>query len=162
MAWTKRALVEQAFNEIALAGYVFDITPEELQACLNRLESMMATWSAQGLTLPYAFADDGSLDASSGLPMVATEAVYLALAQRTAASKGKALPASLNVSAREAKNALLSWLAHQDLQEQQLPNGTPRGAGQKSWRGTQRPFFDVPDTNPLQPSDNGGLSILGG
>jgi hypothetical protein len=30
MGWTKRALVTEAFGELALAGYDFDLSPEEL------------------------------------------------------------------------------------------------------------------------------------
>ena len=29
MGWTKREYVEQAFEEIGLASYVFDLTPEQ-------------------------------------------------------------------------------------------------------------------------------------
>ena len=159
--WTKGQLVNEAYGELALAHYVFDLSPEELQAGLTRLESMMATWAARGMTLPYAFSEDGDLDAPSGLPLLANEAVFLALAQRIAAGKGKVLSPTTMAAARDAYSALASWVAHQDLQEQQLPAGTPRGAGQKSWRGTQRPFFNTPDTNPIQASDSGGLTLPG-
>lgn len=160
MASTKRQIVEQAFEELALASYAFDLSPEELQAALQRLDALMATWSAQGMRLPYAFG--GELDTDSGLPAVANEAVYLALAQRIAAGKGKMLPVSLNIAARDAKSALLTLLAHQQMVEQQMPDGMPRGAGQKTWRGTQRPFFNAPDTKPLQTADDGGLNFTGG
>jgi hypothetical protein len=159
MAWTKRKLIEQSFEELALASYVFDITDEELQSALNRLESLMATWLGMGLALPYMFSDDGNLDASSGLPLLANEAVYLTLAQRIAASKGKSCPPSLSAAARAAYGALLSWSARQAVREQQQPNGMPRGAGQKSWRSTQRPYFNQPDASPVQLADDGGLSF---
>ena len=32
MAWTKRQIVTQAFEEIGLASYVFDLEPEQLRA----------------------------------------------------------------------------------------------------------------------------------
>ena len=40
MGWTKRQFVTQAFEEIGLASYVFDLTPEQLQSALRRLDAM--------------------------------------------------------------------------------------------------------------------------
>ena len=37
MGMTKRQYVDQAFTEIGLAGYVFDITPEEMNTALRQL-----------------------------------------------------------------------------------------------------------------------------
>lgn len=162
MTWTKGQFVDRAYEELALAGYEFDISPEEKQSGLSKLESLMATWSAQGMTLPYSFSEDPNQNETSGLPLVANEAVYLALAQRIAASKGKSLNPSTQAAASEAKSSLLTWLMHQQVQEQQQPNGMPRGAGQKTWRSTQRPFYSEPDTNPLQTSGSGGLTLPGG
>ena len=48
MGWTKRQFVAQAFEEIGLASYVFDLTPEQLQSALRRLDTMMAAWNALG------------------------------------------------------------------------------------------------------------------
>mgnify|MGYP003525752305 CR=1 FL=1 len=53
MGWTKRQFVTQAFEEIGLAAYVFDLTPEQLQSALRRLDSMMASWNAKGIRLGY-------------------------------------------------------------------------------------------------------------
>jgi hypothetical protein len=54
MSWTKRQLIEQAFAELALAGYDFDLSPEEMQGALVRLDSMIATWTSRGVRLSYA------------------------------------------------------------------------------------------------------------
>jgi len=53
MGWTKRQFVTQAFEEIGLAAYVFDLTPEQLQSALNRLDSMVASWNAKVIRLGY-------------------------------------------------------------------------------------------------------------
>ena len=104
MTWTRRMIVEQAFDELALAGYIFDLTPEELQSCRRRLDTMIAAWAGNGVQLSYAYSDDANaLEQQSGLPMVDLEAVYLNLAVRTAASSGSrsspAWSASRNTSA---------------------------------------------------------------
>lgn len=164
MGWTKRQLIEDAFGELALAGYVFDLSPEELQAALRRLDTMMATWGSQGLQLGHAASatpDGSDLDQDSGIPLEAVEAVYMGLAVRLAASKGKALASSTLRTAKAAFDALMSRAASADVQEQQLASGTPRGAGRKPWRTIHRPFVPTPDVSPLQGSTDGGLTFTG-
>jgi hypothetical protein len=160
MAYTKRQIVEQAFEELALAGYVFDLSPEELQAGLRRLDTMMATWEGKGVRVGYPIPgspDESDLDQSSGLPDGAVEAVYLNLAVRLAASFGKVLSPETKRVAREAYDTLL-WPAAQPI-EQQLPNTLPRGTGNKPWRTNNAPFFPRPDNSPLGITQGGDLSI---
>lgn len=164
MGWTKRQIVEKAFSTLALAGYVFDLDPEELDDALTSLDTMMASWSALDITCGYAFGtspDDTDLDQDSGLPLVAVKAVYLALAIDVAATKGKQLRPSTIFGARQAKDALLAWVARQQLRPQQYRSGLPAGAGNKAWTTWPRPFLSTPDTSPLQIADDGGLSFTG-
>ncbi|MCA3151814.1 MAG: hypothetical protein ING77_11610 [Rhodocyclaceae bacterium] len=160
MAWTKRQIVEQAFEELALAGYVFDLTPEELQSGLRRLDTMMATWEGKGVRVGYPIPsnpDESDLDQSSGLPDKAVEAVYLNLAIRLAASFGKVLGPDTKRSAREGYDTLL-WAAAQPI-EQQQPDTLARGAGNKPWRTNNQPFFPRPDDSPLGITQGGDLQI---
>lgn len=161
----KGEIISQAFAELAIAEYEFDVSPEEKQAALVRLDAMMASWDAEGLSVPYAFAADsgtGSLDDESGLPQIANEAAYTELAIRTAASKGKVAPVTLRASAARAKAALSSAIVRGRMQQQQLSSWTPRGAGQKPWRQTQQPFLSPPDTSQVKLADDGGGLSLGG
>lgn len=161
--WTKRQLIVQAFAELALAGYEWDITPEEEQAALQRLDTMMATWLAEGLVLGYAMsltADGSSLDDDSGLPLVAVEAAYMGLSQRIAAGKGKALPTSSKATAKAAKDAVVSWLAAGSMPTQQLAAGMPVGAGSRGWRRNNRPFVSTPDKGPLRQDGDGGIDFV--
>jgi hypothetical protein len=168
MSWTKGDIVRQAYEELAIAGYVYDLTDDELLAGLRRLDTMMATWASQGLRVSYTAnaAPDGSqLTDASGLPLAAVEAVYLGLAVRLAASKGKQLAASTKTTAKAAFDALLARQAAEDVREQQTRSGVPAGAGNKSL-GTLRPhpYLTNPDTDPLRISSGGGLDLtnLGG
>lgn len=164
MSWTKRQLIAEAFAELALAGYAFDIDPEEEQGALRRLDTMMATWGSQGLQLGYAFGtspDDSDLDQAAGIPLEAVEAVYLALAIRIAAGKGKTLAATTTRTAKAAFDALMSRAASAQVQEQQLASGTPRGAGRKPWRTVNAPFVPIPNVDPLQNTTDGGLNFSG-
>ena len=160
--WTKLQIVTDAFGEIALAGHVFDLEPEELQQGARRLEMMLANWETRGVTLRYAYDSNPSaieLDAVSGLPDYAIEPVVLNLAKRIAAAFGKALSQQQMQDARDSFNALLKAAAFPP--QMQLPSGMPRGAGAKPWR-TLRPFFNAPSSTPLSVSDGGDLDILRG
>jgi hypothetical protein len=164
MSWTKRQLIADAFGELALASYDFDIGPEEELAALRKLNTMLATWSAQGLQLGYiqnASAIVEDLDEPSGLALYAVEAVVQQLAVRIAASKGKALASSTLRTAKAAYDALISRLAAEQVQQQQLAAGTPRGAGRKPWRTINQPFTPSPNTSPLQSAADGGLTFAG-
>lgn len=161
MAWSKAQLIAEAFGELALQGYVFDISPEEQQTALRRLDTMMATWEARGIRVGYTTPtspDESDVDADSGLPDSAVEAVYLNLAIRLASGYGKAVTVETKKAAREGYDVLL-WAAAQPIR-QQLPSTMPRGAGNRIWRNSQRPFFPAPDTNPLQANAGHDLDIL--
>lgn len=163
--WSKRQIVEAAFNELAIASYVFDLTPEEMQAAVVKLDAQMATWAALDINVSYAFGltpDDTSLDMDSGVPLYAIEAVFLNLAIKISASKGKPPPQSTKVSAKAAYDAMLVVVAKAQLQQQQQPSGMPRGAGAKDWRDSStQPFFQTPDTAPLTIGSDGGLDFNG-
>jgi hypothetical protein len=164
VGWTKRNLVEKAFSTLALAGYVFDLDAEELDDALTSLDTMMATWAAQDINCGYAFGtspDDTDLDMQSGLPLVAVKAAYLNLAIDIAATKGKQLQPSTRRGAAQAFSSLMSWVARQQLQQQQFRSGLPAGAGNKPWRYINRPFLPTPDTSPLQLAADGGLELTG-
>lgn len=159
--WTKRDIITEAFAELSLAGYEFDIQPEEEQTALRRLDTMMATWEARGIRLGYALPaspDDSDPDQDSGLPDGATEAVYLNLAVRLAPGFGKVLAGDTRKAARDAFEPLL-WAAAAP-REQQLPQVLPRGAGNKALRRTGNPFNPPPDGSPLRAAGNGDLDIL--
>jgi len=161
MAWTKRQLVAEAFAELSVAGWEFDLEPEEEETALRRLDTMMATWAAKGVNVGYKFpasADDSDLDDDSGLPDSACETVYLNLAIRLAPGFGKAISAETKKNAREGYDTLLIGAATPS--QQQLPDTMPRGAGNKPWRTANQPFFPPPDDDPLQIGSNGNLEIL--
>lgn len=163
MSWTKKKLVEHAYDELALSGYVFDLSPEEYAYAARKLESMIAMWGADGLPLPYALdaSDEPDLDAESGLPLVATSAVYLGLAKIIAASKGKQLSPGTLAAAYEAKNALIGLEVGRNVGQQQQKAGMPLGAGRKSWGYYGSPFATEPDTDPLRIEGGGGLEFNG-
>lgn len=157
--WTKRQLVDKVFAELALAGYVYDIDPEEQQDAASTLEMMVAGWIPDGISLPFNFAADSSsidLDADSGVPLVHIRTVYCGAAIAFASSKGKTVRAQTQKAFGDGYSRLLRAAAMPP--EQQLRT-MPIGAGAQSWRTTDNPFTTSPDTSPLQVGEDGGLNL---
>lgn len=157
MGWTKRQFVEQAFEEIGLAAYVYDLTPEQLQSALRRLDAMMAGWGANSIRIGWPMPstpDASDLDADTKVPDVANEAIYLNLALRMAPGFGKVLSPDTKADADAAYSNLLNQTAA-PTPERQFPNTLPRGAGTKPWRSfNSNQFVKTPDDPLLAGEDN--------
>jgi hypothetical protein len=159
MGWTKRQFVEQAFDEIGLANYVFDLQPEQLQSALRRLDTMIATWNALGIRLAYPLPSspqDSDLDQETEVPDSAYEAIYTNLAIRIAPSFGKQVAIEVKVAAKQAYDVLLQRATAPI--EKQLPRSMPAGSGNKPWR-IDDPFV-APPQNPVQTGSEGYLEPL--
>lgn len=160
MSWTKRQLVDAAFEEAGYASYAgYDIDPGLLEAGLRRLDAMMALWNSSGIRVGYPLPDSPSasnLDDDSGLPDRAIEAVYANLAMRIGPPIGKTLPAETRMAARAGYAELLKRAAMP--QEQQFPDTLPAGAGNKPWRYND-PFVEMP-SDSLTVGPDGPLDDL--
>lgn len=159
MGWTKQQLVQEAFAEIAMAGYTFDLNPEEMETGLRRLDTMLATWNGKGIRLGYPLPsspDTSSLDQDSNLPDMAIEAVYLSLAISMAPGFGKMVTQDTRIRAKQAYDSLIARAAMPP--EQQFRSGLPRGAGGKSWRGARSPFLPGP-TDPIAAGGDGPIDF---
>lgn len=158
MSWTKRQFVIQAFEEIGFASYQFDLEPEQLQAALRRLDSMMATWNGIGLRLGYPIPtspENSDLDEETLVPDAANEAIYMNLALRIAGTVGKQVMPTTLAIARKSYSDLLLKIAQP--MEKQFPGTLPSGAGNKPWRD-DNPFLDRP-TDPVTTGGDGPLEF---
>ena len=145
MGWTKREFVTQAFDEIGLTSYAFDLTPDQMQSALRRLDTMIAAWNALGIRLGYPLPSnpqDSDLDEQTNVPDSSNEAIYTNLAIKLAPSYGKQVMPDTKMTAKESYNTLLSRAAMPI--EQQLPGTMPSGAGNKPWRNYDTPFLRRP------------------
>lgn len=159
MSWTKRQFVVQAFEEIGLASYVFDLSPEQMDSALRRLDSMMAAWNAKGIRLGYPIPgnpQDSSLEEKTGVPDSANEAVYMGLAVRLAPGFGKVVSPDTKSAAKQGYDTLLSRAAMP--MEQQLPGSMPAGAGNKPWCKNDGPFL-TPPVDPLLAGQDGEIEF---
>lgn len=150
MSWTKRQFVEEAFAEIGVASYVYDLEPEQLQRALRRMDSMMAMWNAKGIRVGYPIPsspENSSLDNETNVPDRANQAIILNLAVQIGPGFGKQISQDTRIAAKNAYDILLSSAA-QPLPKQ-FSSTTPLGAGNKSW-GTNRDNFFPRPVDPLQ------------
>jgi len=154
MSYTKGELVQAALEEIGIASYEFDISPEQIDSGVSRLDAMMGSWTGLGINLsfPIAKGKNSNSDTDSNIPDSAYEAVVTNLAIRMAPSYGKAVSLDTRDIARRSYNILLKIFAQP--REVQL-NKMPLGAGYKAseTRFTYSPkeeyLKDVDDTVDL-------------
>lgn len=163
MAYTKRQLLEAAFEEIGIASFVFDVSPDEQVSALRRLDAMMATWGGPGIGIRIGYAATSNPKASdpdqdSGIPDWAAEAVWLNLALRLSAGYGKPLGKSTTAAAKMAYDALLASVAGEIPQIQPMGN-LPIGAGYKRRRAPS-PFVSPP-ADRLTTGQDGELTFNG-
>ena len=147
MGYSKRQFVTAAFEEIGLASYVFDLSSEQLDSALRRLDSMMASWNGKGLRLSYPLPgspENSDIDAESSVPDFANEAIILNLATRLAPSMGKLVPIETKAAAKQALDVVLLRFAFP--LEKSLPNTMPAGAGTKPWRRDNAFLYPVQPT----------------
>ena len=144
---TKREIIAQGLEEIGLAEYDFDASPEEVDSFLRRLDRMAAQWDGVGVRAGYNFA--GGLDDDAGIPDTVVDSFAQNLAIRMAPSFGKAVSQDTKANAAMAYHAMLTTLAHRP--QTPYPAQMPIGTGNK--RGVlDRQYFgpntgEVPDLN---------------
>jgi hypothetical protein len=160
VGYTKRQLIEDAFDEMGLPAYVFELAPEQLQTALRRLDTMMAEWDLRGLRLGFPLGGPTSSDisADTGLPLGAVPAVVTNLAIRLAPSHGKTVAPETKSDARIYLNTLMTYAAFPN--EYQWQSTLPLGAGNKPWRWLQT-FAAKPQAKDL-PTPVVGMTFDGG
>lgn len=159
MGWTKRQFIEQAFDEIGLAPYTFDLTADQLQSALRKLDSMMAMWNAKGIRLGFplpASPNNSDLDTDTLVPDSAIDAICLNLAMKIAPSFGKGISLETRSGAKAAYDAML--LRFSMPMEMQFVSTLPTGAGNKN-SSSDAPFFGQP-VDRLLVGDDGALEFL--
>ena len=145
--YTKRQVIEQAFEEIGLASYIFDLTAEQLQSALRRLDLMVASWQAMNIQIGYPLPSSlgtSNIDEEIQTSTTNNEALVLNLAVRLAPSYGKSVSPDTKITAKNLYNQLLIQAA--TPYEQQFVKTLPLGAGYKR---TDQVFVNTPDLNPL-------------
>jgi hypothetical protein len=150
--WTKKQIIEQAFEEIGLASYIFDITADQLESALRRLDLMVASWQARNIQIGYplpASPGNSNIDEEIQTSLNNNEALVLNLAVRLAPAYGKSVSPDTKATAKLLYDQLLIEAAMP--YEQQFVKTLPLGAGYKR---TDQVFVNSPDLNPLIVENN--------
>lgn len=161
---TRRDIIYQAYGELGLAEYNFDISPEELATARRRLDSMMAQWETKvpmGYYMP-SNPDDSDLDDETNLVQGVIDAVALNLALQLAPGLGKT-PSTLTLT--NAKNGKTDAFAQYTvIPQKQYSGNLPVGAGNKPLPGLNnyfrpRKILTVAENGPAFESDQGPITI---
>jgi hypothetical protein len=156
MGYSKRQFVEASLEEIGLASYVFDLSPQQVESAVRRLDAQMASWNALGIRVGYPLPgspQDTGLDDETNVPDAAYEAIITNLGIKLAPSYGKTVSPDTKATAKRTYDTLLSRAAMP--MEMQLPASMPRGAGAKAY---DDPFVDNP-TEPILAGRDGQLEF---
>jgi hypothetical protein len=156
MGYSKRQFVEASLEEIGLASYVFDLSPQQVESAVRRLDAQMASWNALGIRVGYPLPgspQDTGLDDETNVPDSAYEAIITNLGIKLAPSYGKTVSADTKATAKRTYDTLLSRAAMP--MEMQLPASMPRGAGAKAY---DDPFVDNPE-EPILAGRDGPLEF---
>ena len=155
MGYTKKQIIEQAFEEMGLASYIFDLTPDQLESALRRLDLMVASWYLKNIRIGYPLPispQNSNIDQEVDTPMQANEALVLNLAVRLAPAYGKSLSPDTKSNAKLTYDQLLIQAAAPI--ELQYDRNLPLGAGYKR---TERVFVNMPNLDPIQVLPNGQI-----
>jgi len=129
----KRQIIELAFSELAMAGYEFGRTPEEIADALSRLNAMMAEWKGMlGVDLGYdqPHYGVGNPDGLSGIPHETLNTVASFLAMRIAPMMGTEL--SPQVKANLAMSFALLKSHYAAVPTMPRDSYTPIGGGHRT------------------------------
>lgn len=155
MSYTKRQIILSAMSEIGLSSYSFDLSADQIEQALWRLDAMMEDWATRGIRLGYPSAASPELSnayTETNLPGYAQTAVITNLAVQIAPSYGKAVSPQTLATARASLNSLLARAAMPS--EMQL-GALPAGAGHKD---VDEPFL-APPTDTLVAGPDAGLDF---
>ena len=135
---TKRTIVEMAYEECSLAGYEFNVTPEELFSGLRQLDAVMGELRIQGVPLGYNFPlsfGQGDLDDAAGIPDDVINVIAIKLALRICPKMNKTMSAESRAALSGGMITLRALAAV--LPRTYYSYGTVRGAG-NNWPGGWR------------------------
>lgn len=147
----KRTICYMVFEEVGLAGYEFDATPEEYASMMRRMDAQMAEWRGTGLDFNYnqpPVLGQGDLADESGIPDDALNFVALSIAQRFAPLIGKTLSRESLTALQQSSGPIRGRYAI--APQRTLQRSTPRGAGQKPY-GVWWPYGSGGSSPPSGP-----------
>jgi len=158
MSYTKRQFIEEAFDGLGLATYAFELSADQWERALRKLDAMMAEWNALGIRLGYPLPtspENSDLDSETNVTDSANSAIINNLSVRLGPAYGKAVSIEIKVAAKQGYDALLSKTLIPSEMQYSFP--TLAGSGNKYWRNTSPTL--QPPTDPLSTGLDGNIDL---
>lgn len=130
--WTKGEIINDAFAEIGIVNYVFDLDNDQLIFALRKLDNIMAMLRENGIDLGYPMSLSPSepvLTQETNIPNWAYSAVIKKLGIELAPTVGKMISPDLRKAADEAYTILT--ISANKPRTTQIPANTPAGGGNR-------------------------------
>lgn len=125
MSVTKKQLIIDAYATIGFSDYFYNEDAEQINFALRILDRMLGNWESEGVNIGYNF--DADVQAQSGIPQYAENAVVLNLCVMLANANGKQVPVDTKNDAIHAfSNMKLKFISIPELKRNTL---MPRGQG---------------------------------
>lgn len=156
MSWTKRQIIEQAYEELGLAAMFYDLQPEQLESARRKMDTLVAGWSSKNIQIGYPLpseANSSDLDQETNVPDYAVEALYLNLAIKIAPSHGKAVTPETKQQADQTYRNILR-IALRNPPQMKYACSLPSGAGNKS---CNKFIINKQDNDVLTPDQSVGF-----
>jgi hypothetical protein len=138
---TKQQIVQWAFEDIRLAGYTFDHTPNELASMLSRLDGLMREYRLRSINVGYNHPKtigSSNLNDIAGFEDGLGLSIATLLAESFMDGMGKSYTPSFIAKKNRAWNFVYAYCAA--IPNRSYDKFTPRGAGQKFYN-TLWPFL---------------------
>jgi hypothetical protein len=142
--WNKGEVISDAYAEIGLVNYEYDLNPDQTTLALRKLDNIMAALELKGICYGYPMTlgpTEAELTQETNLPNYAYSYITKALGIELAPTVGKAVSRELLKAAKDAYSSLM--IEAVKLPEQQMPANIPAGAGNKRYNGEV--FLDPPE-----------------
>ena len=130
MGWTKGQFVLAAFEEIGLGDYAFDLSPEQMQSALVRLDVMIGGWNKVNIHWPFEPPNEIDQNTDTKAPIYSLRAIITNLAIEIAPSYGKVISKDTKEASITAYQVLLN--SSVDLPPTKAIPQMLRGAGAKN------------------------------
>lgn len=157
MSWTKRQIIEQAYEELGLGAMFLDLQPDQIESARRKLDTMVAGWSSRNIQIGYPLASEANssdVDQETNVPDYAVQALYLNLAIRLAAGHGKVVTPETRQQANESYRDVIRG-ATRNPPSMMYSCFLPSGAGNKNTCNTF--IINQKDNSVLTPEQGAGF-----
>ena len=104
-------MAQALLAEHGISSYVYDLTPDQLNSALQRLDAMIAYWNGRGVRLSYPLPGSpeySDIDTATRVPDWANLAIITNLAKSISPSYGKTPSPETVLTAKQTFDALIA------------------------------------------------------